>query len=62
MNVSPLEKAEMHLDYWKRVKNGEIENDLDSPEDSLAQMIEYFENKVVWLKENRTTDNRLKSI
>lgn len=49
---TPLEKAKEILAYWKKVKSGEIENELNTPEESLDAMIEHFEEKIELLTSN----------
>jgi len=41
-----LANAKKDLAYWTSVRNGEIEDDLNTPQGSLDAMIEHLENKV----------------
>ena len=43
---TPLEKAKENLNHWKKVKSKEIENERNVPEESLDEMIAYFEEKI----------------
>ena len=50
--LTGLEKAQYNLNYWKNVRDGELENELNVPKESLITMVEHFEEKIELLNAN----------
>ena len=50
--LTGLEKAQYNLNYWRNVRDGKLENELNVPKESLITMVEHFEEKIELLNAN----------
>ena len=50
--LTGLERAQYHLNYWTNVLNGELENEMNMPKDSIEDVIKHFEEKIELLNAN----------
>ena len=50
--LTGLERAQYHLNYWRNVRDGELENEMNMPIENIEDVIKHFEDKIELLNAN----------